>query len=118
MPGPGNHIYTGSKIFIDNFTKSLAATPQYKNIDFLILNTGSVTSCMNRGTLMLTCLPDDYVKQALSHLGNDIQDPGHFKHHIFISLYLNPILSKIVINDMRRKAATLGYLEIQKPVKK
>ena len=62
---PGSHLYSGSNAFIDNFAKSLAANPQYKNIDFLVLNTGSVTSNMNRGKVLFTTQPDDYTKQAL-----------------------------------------------------
>ena len=116
FPSPGGHLYTGSKVFINNFTKSLAATPQYKDIDFLVLTTASVTSNMNRGTIMLSVQPDDYAKQALTVLGNEVQDYGHLKHHIFMSLVSNPITMIIVLMDMYSKQDSLGGTEDQKPV--
>ena len=116
FPLPDNHIYTGSKAFIDNFTKSLAATPQYKDIDFLVLNTASVESNMNRGKILFSVKPDDYTKQALTILGNEVQDHGHLKHHICASMLYNPITLTILLIDIYNKMDSLGGLEDQKPV--
>lgn len=111
IPGSRSEVYSGAKVFIDNFTKSLAATPIYKNVDIITLNTCSVASNINRGTLWLTLKPEDYTKQALDVLGDSVQDAGHFKHYLYTKLLFNPITCPFMIMDLMRKRDSLGAKE-------
>lgn len=113
---PGSGLYTGSKGFVDNFTKSLAATRIYKDIDISSLNTCGVATNMNEGKLMFSCQPEEYAKQALNVLGNRVHDTGHFKHHLHLSFIRNPLTVWIVLIDAYRNADTLGKCAYQKPV--
>lgn len=100
MPMTGHAIYTGTKKFINNFMSSLSQTAEYSKVDFLTLKTGSVKTSMNPGNLMLTVNADDYAKKSLSLLGHTKVDYGHWKHHLYMSMLLNPVTRYIVIHNM------------------
>ena len=113
---PGAHLYTGSKVFLNNFMASLSGTPVYSNVDFLTLTTASVKTNMNRGTIPLSVTADDYAEGALRHLGYENQDSGHWKHALTTHIVFNPIFLPLLLYSVSKNRDSLGLKNTQKPV--
>ena len=112
----GAHMYSGAKVFLNNFMTSLSDTPIYKNIDFLTLKTASVKTNMNRGTLPLSVTADDYAEGAIRHLGYEKEDSGHWKHALTTHVVFNPIFLPYIAYNMSKHKQSLGLNNSQKPV--
>lgn len=84
-PCPGMVQYAATKVYDDQFSKSIRDSYSKRNIDTLIVNPGIVTTAMTNDAHIVgtTCLPEETSRGSLAQLGLLKHTYGSTIHTIF-----------------------------------
>jgi len=92
---PYFNIYVGTKCFINGFTDSIRH--EFENIDFTLLEPGSVESAVNTLKVPFKVTSEEYSRNAITQIGKYNFTTGHYKHAFFRYLKSLPLLRAFIL---------------------
>jgi len=102
VPTPLLGVYSGTKAFLDFFSKSLAAEHKRDGIIVQSVTPGMVVSNMSkiRRTSLLVCSPEAIAHQSVSRLGHELELSPYWVHGAIIHVMGNILPLSFVIQKL------------------